>query len=128
MLEGLDEVIPSAMRESVDIFNVAAIGQAYKARATEDEPYKGIGVLGSNFGILMLNPQAEDIHHFAELQLHEGRRQSSPQAPHRPQSRNEQIATDMRLFVRDAIDEILVGLRAWAEALIESGRAIGRCR
>jgi argininosuccinate lyase len=62
-------------------------------------------------------PQAEDIHHFVEfeltkeigtlaLKLHTGR------------SRNEQIATDMRLFVRDSIDATLHGLQQWLSALI----------
>jgi argininosuccinate lyase len=69
-------------------------------------------------------PEAEDIHHFTELQLtriignlalklHTGR------------SRNEQIATDMRLFVRDAIDATLVGLRNWRKALINLAESVG---
>jgi argininosuccinate lyase len=69
-------------------------------------------------------PNAEDIHHFSELvlakyigdlalKLHTGR------------SRNEQIATDMRLFVRDAIDSTLAGLNAWALALIDLAASAG---
>ena len=44
-------------------------------------------------------PQAEDIHHFVELELtkHVG---SLALKLHTGRSRNEQIATDMRLFVR----------------------------
>ena len=38
---------------------------------------------------------------------------------HTGRSRNEQIATDMRLFVRESIDAILTGLNAWALALVE---------
>ncbi|HEY1807236.1 MAG TPA: argininosuccinate lyase [Acidobacteriaceae bacterium] len=64
---------------------------------------------------------AEDIHHFVELsltaeigdlalKLHTGR------------SRNEQIATDLRLFVRDAIDVTVAQLIAWALALLEHAR------
>ncbi len=37
---------------------------------------------------------------------------------HTGRSRNEQIATDMRLFVRDSIDITLAGLMAWALALV----------
>jgi argininosuccinate lyase len=70
------------------------------------------------------NQQAEDIHHYVELEvtkeigdlalkLHTGR------------SRNEQIATDMRLFVREAIDLTLDGLNNWREALIELAIAAG---
>src|SRR6202043_178307 len=69
-------------------------------------------------------PNAEDIHHFSELQLatyigdlalklHTGR------------SRNEQIATDMRLFVREAIDNTLDGLIAWRKALIDLAESAG---
>ena len=68
--------------------------------------------------LVALNPNAEDIHHFVELtltkiigdlalKLHTGR------------SRNEQIATDMRLFVREAIDTTLRGLHEWRGALVK---------
>ena len=67
-------------------------------------------------------PQAEDIHHFVELELtkeigilalklHTGR------------SRNEQIATDTRLFVRDAIDTTTNGLNTWINALLTLAEA-----
>ncbi len=61
---------------------------------------------------------AEDIHHFVELQL---TRVIGPLALklHMGRSRNEQIATDMRLYVREAIDNIVKGLRRWALALVE---------
>ena len=62
--------------------------------------------------------RAEDIHHFVELQL---TKVIGPLALklHTGRSRNEQIATDMRLFVRDAIDATVKGLRKWALALVE---------
>jgi argininosuccinate lyase len=102
MLDGLDGVIPTALEEvssaKLDTASAAAIAA--------------------------LHPEAEDIHHFVELtltkiigdlalKLHTGR------------SRNEQIATDMRLFVRDAVDETLAGLLAWREALVDRARAAG---
>src|SRR3546814_1879256 len=37
---------------------------------------------------------------------------------HTARSRNDQVATDFRLWVRDAIDAITDGLRAFAQALI----------
>ncbi len=60
--------------------------------------------------------EAEDIHHFVEralvqqigdlgLKLHPGR------------SRNEQIATGLRLYIRGQILELVHGLGRWAEAL-----------
>src|SRR5665213_3588406 len=48
-------------------------------------------------------PEAEDIHHFTELQLTKVIGDLALKL-HTGRSRNEQIATDMRLFVRDAID------------------------
>jgi argininosuccinate lyase len=66
--------------------------------------------------ILAKASNAEDIHHFVELEL---TKQIGDLALklHTGRSRNEQIATDMRLFVRDAIDSTTDGLRAWHEAL-----------
>jgi argininosuccinate lyase len=73
-------------------------------------------------GELVLHPatlpaEPEDVHHFVELALTQ---RIGPLALklHTGRSRNEQIATDMRLFVRGAIDQILAGLRAWQHALI----------
>jgi len=68
--------------------------------------------------------RAEDIHHFVELQL---TRMIGPLALklHTGRSRNEQIATDMRLFVREAIDATAKGLRRWALALIELAEQAG---
>src|SRR6195952_2548872 len=62
-------------------------------------------------------PQAEDIHHYVELEL---TREIGALALklHTGRSRNEQIATDMRLFVRDAIAATTQGLIRWATALL----------
>jgi argininosuccinate lyase len=70
------------------------------------------------------NEQAEDIHHFVELEL---TKQIGDLALklHTGRSRNEQIATDMRLFVRAAIDGTLEGLAAWRSALIELAESAG---
>jgi argininosuccinate lyase len=69
-------------------------------------------------------PNAEDIHHFTELVLtrHIG---DLALKLHTGRSRNEQIATDMRLFVRDSTDATLKGLRAWALALVELAETAG---
>ena len=70
------------------------------------------------------NEEAEDIHHFVELEL---TKQIGTLALklHTGRSRNEQIATDMRLFVREAIDNTIEGLRSWAKALIDLAEAAG---
>jgi argininosuccinate lyase len=70
------------------------------------------------------SPNAEDIHHFVELQL-TGIIGDLALKLHTGRSRNEQIATDMRLFVRDSIDHSIKGLRAWALALIELAEGAG---
>jgi len=74
--------------------------------------------------IVVANPQAEDVHHYVELEL---TKQIGDLALklHTGRSRNEQIATDMRLFVRASIDNTLAGLTAWRKALIELAESAG---
>jgi argininosuccinate lyase len=67
---------------------------------------------------------AEDIHHFVELSLVQ-RVGSLGLKVHTGRSRNEQIATDLRLYVRKQIDLVIRSLAAWAEALIEQARGAG---
>lgn len=68
--------------------------------------------------------EAEDVHHFVEkklvslvgdvgYKLHSGR------------SRNEQIATDLRLYVRAAIDQIRTDLAMYCGALLERAQQAG---
>ena len=70
------------------------------------------------------NRDAEDIHHFVELRLTEKIGELGLKL-HTGRSRNEQIATDLRLFVRDRIDLLLVHLGAWAGQLAEQAKAAG---
>ncbi len=74
--------------------------------------------------IVAANPQAEDIHHYVELEL---TKQIGDLALklHTGRSRNEQIATDMRLFVREAIDSATDGIRHWYRALLELAEQSG---
>jgi argininosuccinate lyase len=62
--------------------------------------------------------QAEDIHHFVELELTREIGELALKL-HTGRSRNEQIATDMRLYVRESSDQILSGLLKWTQALVE---------
>ncbi|MGA2207866.1 MAG: argininosuccinate lyase [Terracidiphilus sp.] len=64
---------------------------------------------------------AEDIHHFVELKLVEHIGELGLKL-HTGRSRNEQIATDLRLYVRAEIELVVNGLAAWASALVEQGR------
>ena len=119
MLDGLDRVPHAAMEAGAKFFNLDAFRDAW----AKHKP--GVGaVFSSSPGIVALHPHVEDIHHFVELilvdligplalKLHTGR------------SRNEQIATDMRLFVRDSIDNTIEGLRQWAHALITLAESAG---
>jgi argininosuccinate lyase len=70
------------------------------------------------------DPEAEDVHHFVEKQLvaligdtgyklHSGR------------SRNEQVATDLRLYVRSSIDQLRAELAEWLGALLERAQQAG---
>jgi argininosuccinate lyase len=119
MLDGLGRVVMASSMETRGFVNAEMLQAAY------DKHKPGTGVaLSSMPYIVTLNPHVEDIHHFVELQL---TKLLGPLALklHTGRSRNEQIATDMRLFVREAIDEILAGLRQWALALIDLGERSG---
>ena len=70
------------------------------------------------------DPGVEDVHHFVEkklaviigatgYKLHAGR------------SRNEQIATDLRLFVRASIDELQNLLADWLDAILKRAESAG---
>jgi argininosuccinate lyase len=67
---------------------------------------------------------AEDIHHFVELEL-VARIGSLGLRLHTGRSRNEQIATDLRLYVRRQIGLTIDALAAWARALVEQAQAAG---
>jgi argininosuccinate lyase len=68
------------------------------------------------------HPSAEDIHHFVELNLVE-RVGSLGLKLHTGRSRNEQIATDLRLYVRQQIGLTVEALANWANALIKQAYA-----
>lgn len=68
--------------------------------------------------------QAEDVHHFVELELTRKLGDLALKL-HTGRSRNEQIATDMRLYIRNALDDVLRGQREWAIALLALARRSG---
>jgi len=83
-----------------------------------------IGELAASSPAFLDDPDAEDVHHFVEKQLvalvgevgyklHSGR------------SRNEQIATDLRLYVRAAIDQLRADLAELGSALVDCARQGG---
>src|SRR5271157_333176 len=70
------------------------------------------------------HPTAEDIHHFVELKLVE-RIGPLGLKLHTGRSRNEQIATDLRLYVRKQIGLVVEALAVWANALVGQAHAAG---
>jgi argininosuccinate lyase len=70
------------------------------------------------------DPEIEDVHHFVEKRLialigETGRKL------HTGRSRNEQIATDLRLYVRDQIDSICALLGLLIEAFLDQAELAG---
>ena len=67
-------------------------------------------------GKLMLDPSAEDIHMFIEAELTK-RLGDVGKRLHTARSRNDQVAVDIRLYLRDEIDEIKALVRELAVTL-----------
>jgi argininosuccinate lyase len=114
ILRGLEDIIPRTQKRTAVLY-----GDEYH-KAT-GEPGMGY-VLSSAPGIL--GSKAEDVHHFVELELTEEIGQLALKL-HTGRSRNEQIATDLRLFVREQIFHIIDQLAHWATALVDQARAAG---
>jgi argininosuccinate lyase len=64
------------------------------------------------------DPEAEDVHHFVEKKLVALIGETGKKL-HSGRSRNEQIATDLRLFVRDSIDDLRALLGDLLESLLD---------
>jgi argininosuccinate lyase len=70
------------------------------------------------------DPEAEDVHHFVEKQL-AALIGATGYKLHTGRSRNEQIATDLRLFVRHSIDTSQNLIADWIEAILARADAAG---
>ena len=70
------------------------------------------------------DPEAEDVHHFVEKQL-AVQIGATGYKLHTGRSRNELIATDLRLFVRDSIDTLQNLIADWVEAILSRADAAG---
>lgn len=64
------------------------------------------------------DPEVEDVHHFVEKNLVELIGETGKKL-HSGRSRNEQIATDLRLFVRESIDQLLLSIDQLLSALLQ---------
>jgi len=91
------------------------------------EIVQGLDLIGSRAAStpeFLNDPEAEDVHHFVEKQL-AALIGDAAYKLHTGRSRNEQIATDLRLFVRSTIDTLHALLADWIEALISLADAAG---
>jgi argininosuccinate lyase len=67
---------------------------------------------------------AEDIHHFVEMKLVEAIGDLGLKL-HTGRSRNEQIATDLRLYIRARAGLLISNIAAWAKSLVAQAMAMG---
>ena len=91
------------------------------------EIVKGLEAIGSRADAtpeFLNDPEAEDVHHFVEKQL-AALIGATGYKLHTGRSRNEQIATDLRLFVRHSIDILQNLIADWAEAILSRAEAAG---
>jgi argininosuccinate lyase len=79
---------------------------------------------GPRLSTLAAESRAEDVHHFVELELTERIGELALKL-HTGRSRNEQIATDLRLYVREQAATAQRLLRGWALALVAQAEAAG---
>lgn len=71
-----------------------------------------------NAGTLQISPDAEDIHMFVEAEL-TARIGDAGKRLHTARSRNDQVALDLRLYLRAACGEIDTKLRALVSAILQ---------
>ncbi len=72
----------------------------------------------------LIDPEAEDVHHFVEKQLAASIGATGYKL-HTGRSRNEQIATDLRLFVRQSIDTLQNLIADWIDAILARAETAG---
>ena len=70
------------------------------------------------------DPEAEDVHHFVEKKL-VARIGDTGYKLHSGRSRNEQIATDLRLYVRAVIDQVRSDLNEFCKTLLDRASDAG---
>ena len=73
-------------------------------------------------GSFVWRPELEDIHMNVESRLHEKIGETAGRL-HTARSRNDQVALDVRMFVKDAVDEVLQAIHALRASLVEQADA-----
>ncbi|MBE6696368.1 MAG: argininosuccinate lyase [Ruminococcaceae bacterium] len=72
-------------------------------------------------GTLQIDENAEDIHMFVEALLTE-RIGDTGKKLHTARSRNDQVAVDIRLYLRDESEEIISGIKSLLEAILAQAK------
>ena len=111
ILDALSGLPDKVLAEASRTLDVAA------ARESATAFGNGTAVSYSAAALLPLLSPAEDIHHFVELELTRSIGELALKL-HTGRSRNEQIATDLRLYVRENGRGIIDALTAWIAALL----------
>jgi argininosuccinate lyase len=88
------------------------------------EGLENIGERAATSPEFLHDDEAEDVHHFVEKQLASLIGDSGYKL-HSGRSRNEQIATDLRLYVRAAIDQQRMDLAEFADVLLQKAEQLG---
>jgi argininosuccinate lyase len=83
-----------------------------------------IGERARSDGQFLADDEAEDVHHFVEKQLVALIGETGYKL-HSGRSRNEQVATDLRLYVRSTIDELQALLAGWLDVLLSRAQKAG---
>ena len=95
---------------------------ASKGILSPSDAEKIVGGLGSilddlESGKLAIDPSAEDIHMFVEAELTK-RIGDVGKKLHTARSRNDQVALDLRMYLRDEASEIVGGLKQLLSAIL----------
>src|SRR5271167_5192368 len=105
-----------------------ALGHAGVLSSEElSEIVKALGEIGhraESSPEFLNDPEAEDVHHFVEKQL-VALIGATGYKLHTGRSRNEQIATDLRIFVRQSIDDIQNSMADCMEAVLARAEVAG---
>ncbi|MGB8113915.1 MAG: argininosuccinate lyase [Candidatus Sulfotelmatobacter sp.] len=118
-------------------FDCRLLKYELQASAAHAQALKNAGILSADELISILeglqqigamnrpqDDEAEDVHHFVEKQL-VARIGDLGYKLHSGRSRNEQIATDLRLFVRSAIDQIRADLAEVCASFVDRAEQAG---
>jgi argininosuccinate lyase len=112
------------LQEEVAASKAHALALESAGVLTHDETARISAALNQIAEISITEADAEDIHHFVEIKLVKAIGDLGLKL-HTGRSRNEQIATDLRLYIRFRIHIAITHIAAWAQQLVEKAKAMG---